>query len=373
MYTDGTVGGWLKQKWTNFRARLRWPGGGRLSRRIALVGVGVLAVFVVALGFYWSWEPNPFSVRLNSAAKLDGSGNDYVTGAATTAAMIRVAETLLDKPGGYLTNDIMPPGIYLDNIPNWEFGALVQVRDLSRAMRESFSRSQSQSTEDPDLIVAEPNFHFDNDSWIFPATENVYERRWKACIPIWGESPTLRTATPSSFARADNLAAWLEDVETRLGSLSQRLSASVRQNRVNTDTAGEPAASQSTPVESEIQVQTPWLQIDDVFYEARGATWALMHFLQAVEVDFEAVVEDKNAGASLRQIIRELEASQGNVYFPIILNGFRFRDLCQSLADHGELHLPRQRSNHRPKKSARPGVRPELLAMDGMVKAPRKP
>ena len=324
MYTDGTVGGWLKQKWTNFRARLRWPGGGRLSRRIALVGVGVLAVFVVALGFYWSWEPNPFSVRLNTAAKLDGSGNDYVTGAATTAAMIRVAETLLDKPGGYLTNDIMPPGIYLDNIPNWEFGALVQVRDLSRAMRESFSRSQSQSTEDPDLIVAEPNFHFDNDSWIFPATENVYGEALESLYSYLGRISDPRNSDAQFFARADNLAAWLEDVETRLGSLSQRLSASVRQNRVNTDTAGEPAASQSTPVESEIQVQTPWLQIDDVFYEARGATWALMHFLQAVEVDFEAVVEDKNAGASLRQIIRELEASQGNVYFPIILNGSGF-------------------------------------------------
>ena len=38
-------------------------------------------------------------------------------------------------------------GLYLDNIPNWEFGALVQVRDFARAFREDFSRSQSQSTE----------------------------------------------------------------------------------------------------------------------------------------------------------------------------------------------------------------------------------
>jgi hypothetical protein len=66
------------------------------------------------------------------------------------------------------------------------------------------------------------------------------------------------------------------------------------------------------------------MQIDDVFYEARGATWALLHFLQAVEVDFEAVLRDKNALVSVRQIIRELEASQRTVFSPVILNGGGF-------------------------------------------------
>jgi hypothetical protein len=46
--------------------------------------------------------------------------------------------------------------------------------------------------------------------------------------------------------------------------------------------------------------------------------------LKAVEIDFEQVLEDKNASASLRQIIRDLEASQRAVFFPIILNGSGF-------------------------------------------------
>jgi hypothetical protein len=37
-------------------------------------------------------------------------------------------------------------------------------------------------------------------------------------------------------------------------------------------------------------VRTPWLEIDDVFYEARGAAWALIHFLKAAEVDFAEVL-----------------------------------------------------------------------------------
>ena len=286
--------------------------------------MGGVLVLIILVGIWWSSEPNPFDVRSNAEATLAETGRAIVTGGVTTTALIKVARTLLDKPGGYLSNDVMPPGLYLDNIPNWEFGVLVQVRDLSRAFRENFSRSQSQSTEDPDLIVAEPNFNFDNNSWLFPPSESEYDEAIERLESYLGRIADPDLADAQFFARADNLAAWLNNVESRLGSLSQRLSASVGQERINTDMAGDNAASQSTPAASEMMMRTPWLEIDDVFYEARGATWALMHFLKAVEVDFAEVLEDKNATASLRQIIRELEASQRTVFFPVILNGSGF-------------------------------------------------
>ena len=83
-------------------------------------------------------------------------------------------------------------------------------------------------------------------------------------------------------------------------------------------------AKQSTSAPREIVVKTPWLEVDDVFYEARGATWALIHFLRAVEVDFADVLQNKNARVSVQQIIRELEATQESVYSPMILNGGGF-------------------------------------------------
>jgi hypothetical protein len=126
------------------------------------------------------------------------------------------------------------------------------------------------------------------------------------------------------YARADNLALWLETVETRLGSLSQRLSASVGQHRINTDLAGDADARQSSAGSDEIEVKTPLLELDNVFYEARGSSWALLHFMKAMEVDFRDVLIKKNALISLRQIIRELEATQEPVYSPIILNGSEF-------------------------------------------------
>jgi hypothetical protein len=126
------------------------------------------------------------------------------------------------------------------------------------------------------------------------------------------------------FARADNLRYWLSSVENRLGSLSQRLSASVGQRRINTDLAGEDSARQATFAPAESDVKTPWLEIDDVFYEARGAAWALLHFMRAADIDFADVLERKNARISLQQIIRELEATQKAVWSPVILNGSGF-------------------------------------------------
>jgi len=306
-------GGFFKEKFS-----------GQSLRNILLTVFGFVLIFILLLGFYWSNEPNPFDISQNTAQKLAASGHQAVVGSNTTAALINVAETLLDKPGGYLTNDVFPPGLYLDNIPNWEYGALVQVRDLSRALRENFSRSQSQSTEDPDLVIAEPNFSFNNDSWLFPPTELEYREAIDHLYSYLERISDPLNQDAQFFARADNLSTWLLSVESRLGSLSQRLSASVGQARINTDTSGDPAATQSTPARSELTVRTPRFQIDDVFYEARGATWAIMHFLRAIELDFRQVLEDKNATASLSQIIRELEASQRTVFSPIILNGSGF-------------------------------------------------
>ena len=61
-----------------------------------------------------------------------------------------------------------------------------------------------------------------------------------------------------------------------------------------------------------------------MFYEARGQAWALSHLLRAVEVDFGDVLAKKNATVSLRQIIRELEATQEPMWSPMILNGDGF-------------------------------------------------
>ncbi len=294
------------------------PQTGGFWSRASIVLLTLFVVIQLGLAWLWSREPEPFWVR------WEVEQQPAISGYATTDTLIRVARTMLEKPGGYLSNDIAPPGVFLDNIPNWEFGVLVQVRDLARVLRNDYSRSQTQSLEDPDLARAEPAFNFDSESWILPTTESKYREgiryleRYLARLEDTGEPDA------QFFSRADNLRDWLAVVEKRLGDLSQRLSASVGQRRVNTDLAGEPVAQGATPRPDDIVVKTPWLQIDDVFYEARGASWALAQFLRAAEYDFREVLEDKNARVSLRQIIRELEAAQVPMRSPMVLNGSGF-------------------------------------------------
>jgi len=95
-----------------------------------------VAVIIIILGIWWSRSPDTFDVRENALEMADGNQAALVTGSYTTATAIRIGRTLLNKPGGYLSNDKLPPGVYLDNIPNWEFGALTALRDLSEEMRK---------------------------------------------------------------------------------------------------------------------------------------------------------------------------------------------------------------------------------------------
>ena len=286
--------------------------GGLLTAIIAGAGL---------LGFIWDTEPSLFSVHTETEARIQDLGVRNVTGSATIATTMRLAETLLNKPGGYLTNDIAPPGIMMDNIPNWEFGVLVQVRDMARTLRNNLSRSQSQSTEDAGLVSAENQFYFDNSSWMLPESEAEYQKGIEALEDYFVRLGDNNQQSAQFYARSDNLRIWLSEVETRLGSLSQRLSASVGKRQLDVSLAGDSAAVQSTETQSDTEVQTPWTELDDVFYEARGTTWALIHLLKAIEVDFREVLENKNALVSLQQIIRELEPTQDTLWSPIILNG----------------------------------------------------
>jgi len=295
-----------------------------MKRKIWIAVPSALIVICGGLMFWYNEEPEMFDPIERAQLHAKAHNHANVTGTATTSALLEVVSAMLEKRGGYLSNDILPPWVFLDNVPTWEFGALTQVRDLARTMRNDFSRSQTQSSEDPDLSLADPLFHYSNDRWFPPDTEGRYRNAMESL-----ESYLTRLSDPNQpdaqfYARADNLSEWFSLVEKRLGSLSQRLSASVGQERLNTDLAGDSAATQSTMAPSEMEVKTPWTEIDDVFYEARGSTWALIHFLKAMEVDFYEVLRKKNALISFRQIIRELESTQEPLHAPMVLNGDKF-------------------------------------------------
>lgn len=299
--------------------------GSRLSvPRVVGIGLALCAVVVLVLGVVWSRQPPAFDVAALQAETLAGFGGKPVPGTAVVAAAIGVGETLLDKPGGFLFNDITPPGLYLDNMPNWEDGALKELRDSVRALRNDFSRSQTQSIENEYTKRADVKLAIDASSWMLPSAEDEYRQAIDALRLFMRDLATGQDRSASFYTRADNLAAYLAVVEKRLGSLALRLSASVGDHELtaafvtNVDDGNAELEDVKT---SGGGGSTPWHLVDDIFYEARGYTWALLHMMRAISMDFADILASKNADVSIQQIIRDLEGASKTMASPIVLNG----------------------------------------------------
>lgn len=295
-----------------------------LGKKSLLSALTLVLLIIWIISLWWGWMPSTYDVKMKTSDNAQLHNHKVVPGYVTTSTLIDVTEWLIEKPGGFISNDMTPPGILMDNMPSFEYGALEQIRDLALAMRLNFSRSQSQSTGDKDLETAQSKLNIAHTSWQLPSAENEYEDAIRA-LKRYRERLISQTESNAQFyTRADNLGDWLREVEKRLGSISHRLGASVGHDIFDTSLSGDPTAKQSTNTAEEVMVQTGWWQIDNVFYESRGATWAILHFLKAIEIDFADVLEKKNARASLKQIIRDLESSQDTIWTPVVLNGSGF-------------------------------------------------
>ncbi len=273
----------------------------------------IIIVVIIALGGYWSIEPRQFDVIVEAKERqaLDQT-EDLHVGYVYANTLAHIAETLLHKSGGYITNDVGPPGLILDNITSWEYGVLVMLRDGASALRNHLARSQSQSAEDPDLAIAEPYFYYEHNSWALPSSEAEYQKGIDALHDYMVRLSDPTHKNPGHFySRADNLWQYVEIIIKRLGGISTKLSASTDRYEAY-DIQLEKSAAIS---------QTSWLELDNVFWEARGSCWALLHILKAIKYDFNLILEDKRAMDTVDIMIHEMENALAPITSPMILNG----------------------------------------------------
>ena len=275
------------------------------------LGGALILLLLVIYGIWISFPPQPPRFAEQRSNKV---------GVQTVEAALAISDALLDKRGGYISNDVTPPAWWLDNIKNWEFGALKQLRDFNRVLRNEISRSQSQSAEHKLLAQAEPKFNIDNRAWMFPRAEAEY-RAGSDLLARYRDNLNAGASDAHFYANAENLVDWMAVVEKRLGSLVQRLGMSVGKMTVDDRSLNAPASVKANDNFSESVEKTPWLQIDDVFFEARGTAWALLVLLDAAEADFAEVLTDKQARLQYRQIIRELESANRPLRTIMIMNG----------------------------------------------------
>ncbi|MGM0985646.1 MAG: DUF2333 family protein [Pseudomonadota bacterium] len=273
-----------------------------------LVLLVIYLVVCLGLGIWWSRPPERFDVEQAVLEQRgDASSSPAARGAVTTAGLMTLIETLLEKPGGYLRNDIAPPGLWLDNMPAWELGVLDQARRLS-----AWLPAMEQSSA-PVLESVQEHLMGDSRDWLYPGTEKRLEQAREA---LDGYLASLGEDGEAGFGdQGQGLAAWLEAVAESLDHLGLRLSASIA-SRDELRGLGIDA--------DELPARTPWYRVDDVFFEARGQAWALMHLLEAVRRDQADMLASAGGTEAWERLVVELERSQRRLWSPVVLNGSGF-------------------------------------------------
>ncbi|GAA0621446.1 DUF2333 family protein [Halomonas beimenensis] len=317
---------------------------------LALAGLYLLVA--LGLGVWWSRTPPAFEVE--AVAEHPG-GADAGHGAATLASLMALVETLLDKPGGYLRNDIAPPGLWLDNMPAWELGVLSQARRLSGALPAM--------TGDDAVALARVQEQLAGDStdWFYPSTEHRLEQ---ALIGLEGYLGELSSGEAAFGDPGQGVAPWLSGVARGLDDLGRRLSASV----------GSPEALADLDLEAEgLPRETPWYRVDNVFFEARGQTWALRQLLVALRHDLADALEDAGELGRWEALVAELERSQRRLWSPVVLNGSGFGIFANhSLVMANHVLRARDLTRELAQALSRPSA-PETVAEGAAEEAPAAP
>jgi hypothetical protein len=213
----------------------------------------------------------------------------------------------------------------MDNMPGWECGMVMALRDAVQALRDDFTRAQTQSIENLHVKRADMKLAMDPKAWLLPAAEDAYREGIEALRAYLAD---LASGQARFYPRADNLADYLGLVEKRLGNFGVRLGAAA-----GATLDLEPVAAQiadtglpapGMPANPAAEVVYDPARVDDVFFCARGYSWAFSHLMRAIAVDFAPVLADKNAGAQVQRIVQDLEGAIKRMRSPVVLNGGGF-------------------------------------------------
>ncbi|MEF1335335.1 DUF2333 family protein, partial [Vibrio rotiferianus] len=121
-------------------------------------------------------------------------------------------------------------------------------------------------------------------------------------------------------SKSTSLVFWLKLVDKNLGDLATSLGASRGEVQVNTALAGD-TGKVAWKDSYEFIAETPWLKIDDVYWESRGQVWALLAIFKAIRADFDVTLDKKSAGPIVDQIIRALTYALRPIDSPYVFNG----------------------------------------------------
>lgn len=190
-------------------------------------------------------------------------------------ALIGPIEYELKRFWSWRPNDIIQ---FTDNVNEMQLGVLEVTRRASVVLTDKISRTGSTASLNPHLEQAMNAFMIKADSYWFPAPEQEYREAIKN-LRIYQEQ--LHRGEAVFYTRTDNLIPLLRAFEQLMGSCDENLVKTHEDD-------GSPVST---------------FRADNYFYYAKGVAIAVSSVLEAVETDFDRVLEVRSAREVLHHAV----------------------------------------------------------------------
>jgi hypothetical protein len=224
------------------------------------------------------------------------------TGMAFVDAVIRPLDYELNhRFWGWRPNDILD---FTDNVNNFQLGVLEVTRRTAVVLAERISRTGTTAAFDRNLENAMNWYMIKAKSYWFPSPESKYSDGLKEMREYFNR---LEKGEATFYNRSDNLIPLLVVYEDLLGSCDENLVKFTEED-------GSPVS---------------YFSADDYFFYAKGVASAMVTILEAVMVDFSAVIDSRRGTEVLHHAIISLQHAVE--IDPILITN---SDLSGILANH---------------------------------------
>jgi len=180
--------------------------------------------------------------------------------ATTLAAIIRHE---LDSRTGWRPNDFIlwGPSLWADNNANRQLGIIQAVRESGRIFKDNLTKVSSDEF-DPELVEADTAFRNDAGKFWLPSAESKYR---------------------AGVKHLRNYIAGLKTEPLKSRPINQRNIELIKLFQAWTDLLGGAHAKLYSD-------EIPWMELDDVFYDAQGFAHVMHQLIVAVHIEYRETI-----------------------------------------------------------------------------------
>ncbi len=206
-------------------------------------------------------------------------GPPKARGVAFVEALIRPLDHEVNhRFWGWRPNDIIN---VTDNVNNFQLGVLEATRRTTIVLTERISRIGTTASFDDNMEQAMNWFMIKASTYWLPSPESKYN---EGLDHLRKYARTLETGVGRFYTRTDNLIPLLSVYQDLLGSCDENLVKAYEDD-------GE---------------EVSFFKADNYFYYAQGVASTLLGILEAIQVDFDAVLESRKARDAIHHAVESL-------------------------------------------------------------------